>query len=675
MPAPAPGPSAVMPPGLHARGSDCKASGLAGATIEKRSAAIVNESMADMNNDSFLFQKIQERFPDDVLELYTYRDAPIAVVRKERIKEILLFLRDDPELRFNLLMDLAGVDYLLLRNEPRFEVVYQLYSLPFNRRLRVKAPVDERDTQIDSVTELWPGANWYEREVWDMFGIRFKGHPDLRRLLMYDQFKGHPLRKDYPINRRQPLLRQDTNKVEFATELKPLGRALVEKEYIDESGLKVRHMFLNMGPSHPAMHGVIKIILELDGERVVAADVGIGYLHRAFEKHAENIYYNGVFPYTDRLNYVSAAINNVGYALAVERLLGIDITERCKYVRVIMCELARIADHLTCIGAAAMELGAMTAFIYFMKAREYIYDLIEEVSGGRITISFGRIGGVKADITEDFPDRCRLALKKVRKEIVEVDKLLTRNRIFVDRMQGVGAISAEEAIAYGFTGPLLRACGVEFDVRKKTPYLVYDRLDFDIPIGRTGDNLDRYLVRMEEMQQSIRIIEQALQAMPEGSVNVDHEGKEIPAEVFADRGKFGITGGLLAERAIPDPTLWGSTRPFHDKVYVNNPGVVLPEKEQTYGSIEGLMNHFMLIMEGYGIRPPKGEAYFPVEGANGELGFYVISDGSDKPYRVRVRPPCFPLMGGFHRLIEGDMVADIIPTFGSINMIAGELDR
>ncbi len=619
------------------------------------------------------FKKLKEKFPEAIQECYTFRGDSIVVVDKKKIYDICKFLRDNPELRYEFLIDLTCVDYL--GRKPRFEVVYNLYSFTYNRRLRIKAPVDERDTQIQSVTSLWDIANWFEREVWDMFGIRFKGHPDLRRLLMYDEFKGHPLRKDYPINKRQPLVTpSEVNESLISPTVEMIHKALEEYEST-ENGLKVKHMFLNMGPSHPAMHGVIKIILELDGETVVNSDIGIGFLHRAFEKHSENIYYNGVFPYTDRLNYVSPLINNVGYALAVEKLLGIDVTERCKYIRMIMCEISRITDHLTCIGAMAMELGAMTAFLYFLKAREWLYELIEEVTGARLTISYVRIGGVKGDLPPGFDKRLRKRLKETREVIKEVHKLLTRNRIFVDRLQKVAAMSKEESISYSFTGPLLRAAGVAYDVRKASPYLCYDQVDFDVPYGENGDIYDRYLVRMEEMEQSMRIIEQCLEKMPGGAIMVDYEGKEIPADKMADLGKFGKTEDLLTKVAVPDPTLWGSNQPFHDEVYASNKLVVLPSKEKTYGSIEGLMNHFMLIMEGFGIRPPRGEAYFPVEGANGELGFYIVSDGTDKPYRVRVRPPCFTLMAGFSKMIQGVQVADIIPAFGSINMIAGELDR
>lgn len=435
-------------------------------------------------------------------------------------------------------------------------------------------------------------------------------------------------------------------------------------------------MFLNMGPSHPAMHGIVRIVVELDGETIVGSDVEIGYLHRCFEKEAESVTYNQVIPYTDRLNYVSPLINNVGYVLAVEKLLGIEVTERCKYIRVIMSEISRITDHLTCVGASAMELGAFSAFLYMIKARELLWELVEAVTGARLTISYTRVGGVKADLPEGFAEKTKAAFAKTREVLDEVDKLLTRNRIFVDRMKDVGVISKEDAISYGVTGPLLRALGVEYDVRRANPYLVYDKLDFKIPLGSNGDNYDRYLVRMAEMDQSMRIVEQALEKMPVGPINVDHTGKVIikPAEMV-DKAKVGQTKDLLITEIHLSPNLEGSEEPTHQVINVNEKRVVLPPKENTYGNIEGLMNHFMLIMEGWGIQPPKGEVYFPVEGANGELGFYVVSDGTDKAYRVRVRPPCFQLTAAIPEMIKGGMIADVVPTFGSINMIGGELDR
>jgi NADH-quinone oxidoreductase subunit D len=436
-----------------------------------------------------------------------------------------------------------------------------------------------------------------------------------------------------------------------------------------------QNLTVGMGPAHPAMHGIVRIIAELDGETVAKADVEIGYLHRAFEKDCEVGGWNNAIPYTDRLNYVSPLINNFAYAAAVEKLLGIEVTERCKFIRTLMSEISRICDHLTCVGASSMELGAFTVFLYMIKAREYLWELVEAVTGARLTISYGRVGGVKADLPEGFGDGVKKAFGEVREVLGEVHRLLTGNRIFMDRMVGVGALSREETIAYAITGPLLRAVGVSYDVRRAQPHWAYDRVEFEVPTQRDGDNYARYLVRMAEMEQSMRIAEQALATIPGGAVNVDFEGREIDPAVYVDRGKQGKTDGLLLIPVTLSPNLQGQDRAALGRVNAGDKRVVLPSKNDAYGSIEGLMNHFMLIMEGYGIRPPRGEAYFASEGANGELGFYVVSDGGDRPYRVRCRPPCLPPMAALHRMIEGEMIADLIPTFGSVNMIGGELDR
>ncbi len=438
---------------------------------------------------------------------------------------------------------------------------------------------------------------------------------------------------------------------------------------------EVKSMLLNVGPSHPAMHGVIRLITELEGETVTKVEAEIGYLHRAFEKSAEASTWTQVIPYTDRLNYVSPLINNFGYCGAVEKLLGIQITDRCKYIRVVMSEISRITDHLTCIAASAMELGAMTAFLYFMKAREYLYELVEEVTGARLTISYGRIGGVKGDLPEGFAGKALAALTKVEKELQAVDKLLTRNRIWVDRTREIGILTREDALSFAITGPMARASGIDYDVRKSFPYFAYDRVEFEVPLGEKGDNYDRYLVRMEEMRQSVRIIRQGLKDMPGGPINVDSTGKVMESFDLVDQAKLGNTAGMVNILTTVEPTLGGMERPYHNRVMPDDKRVVLPSKEDTYSNIEGLMNHFKLIMDYHGIRPPSGESYFAVEGANGELGFYVVSDGGDRPYRVRVRPPCFFNMAGLHKMLIGNMMADVVATFGSINMIAGELDR
>ncbi|MGC1677167.1 MAG: NADH-quinone oxidoreductase subunit D [Candidatus Binataceae bacterium] len=384
-------------------------------------------------------------------------------------------------------------------------------------------------------------------------------------------------------------------------------------------------MEIQMGPSHPASHGTIKFNLKLDGERIVDCDVEVGYLHRGFEKMCEQGTWTQAFPYTDRLNYASPCINNVGFALAVENLLDLEITERCKYVRVIMSEVSRIADHLTCLGMASGEVGAQTVMFYMLEAREFLYDLIEAVTGARLTITWCRVGGLATDLPPDFSERIRASFKCLDSVMSDCDKLLSRNRVFVDRMSNIGVIPREDVISYGLTGPLLRASGVPYDVRKANPYLVYDRFDFDIPVGERGDNYDRFNIRFQEIAQSRRIIEQAMASIPEGPVSID------------------------------------------------NPRVVMPPKERVYNSIEGLMNHFKLVMEG--IKVPPGETYTAVEGANGELGFYVVADGSGRPYRVRVRPPCFFGMGAVGQMLIGHMIPDVITTFGMINMIGGECDR
>jgi NADH-quinone oxidoreductase subunit D len=440
--------------------------------------------------------------------------------------------------------------------------------------------------------------------------------------------------------------------------------------------LETRDMMLNIGPAHPAMHGIVQIVAKLDGERIEDAEVDIGYLHRGFEKMAEVVDYNGVIPYTDRLNYVSPLINNMGYCMAVEKLLGIEVPERCHYVRVILSEISRITDHLTCVGATAMELGAFSVFLYMIKAREYLWELVEQVTGARLTVSYCRVGGVKADLPDDFLEPCRKAFEETRKVIAESHGLLTRNRIFVDRVSGTGVISAEDAISYGITGPFLRATGADYDVRKDCPYAVYDRLSFDVPVGTRGDNMDRYLVRMEEMEQSMRIVEAALRDIPSGSVQVNPEtGRPIPAAEMVDLAKVGDIYSISGGSAVTCPTLEGSGEAQHPSIAADEKRAFLPPKEDTYGNIEGLMNHFKLVMHGHGVRPPQGEVYFPVEGANGELGFYIVSDGAGQAYRVRVRPPCFAIMSALPKLVIGDMIADLIPTFGSVNMIGGELDR
>jgi NADH-quinone oxidoreductase subunit D len=386
-------------------------------------------------------------------------------------------------------------------------------------------------------------------------------------------------------------------------------------------------MTVNMGPSHPAMHGTVRIVLTVDGERIVKSDVQPGYLHRCFEKESEYATYTQVFPYTDRLNYVSPMINNCGWAMAVEKLMGLTdrIPKRVEYIRTIVSEMSRITDHLTCVGASAMELGAFTAFLYFLKCREWLYELLEIVSGARLTHSYVRIGGVAKDLPHGFDGQLTTTLDKIEGVMVEVETLLNNNKIFRDRMAGIGAMTKEDAIATGCVGPIARACGVDYDVRRDHPYSVYPEVEFDVPLGTTGDCYDRYLVRIVEMKQSIRILRQCLQQIPDG------------------------------------PTM------------VDDPRVALPPKRDTYNTIESMIRHFKHIMDG--IRVPPGEAYTFVEGGNGEVGYFVVADGTGRPYKAYVRSPSFVHLSTAGQLIHNHLIADIVPIFGMINMIGGECDK
>lgn len=439
----------------------------------------------------------------------------------------------------------------------------------------------------------------------------------------------------------------------------------IQKEARSES------LLLNMGPSHPAMHGTIRIMLELDGERILNSEVEVGYLHRGFEKTCEHRTYFNLLPYTDRLNYVSPLINNLGYVMTMEKMLGIEVPEKAQYIRVLMSELSRISDHLTCLAAMAMECGAFTVFLYNMKAREFIWDVIEETTGARMTTSYIRIGGVRGDLHPNFKEGLKKAVIETRKVLKDVHGLLDKNKIFLDRTRDIAVVSKEKAVSYGWTGPCLRSTGVYYDVRKAFPYSLYDRMDFEVPLGEKGDNYDRYMVRMKEMEQSLRIVEQAAEKMPEISKPsaVLAEGIEPAEAMKASRAK------KAGERIRLSPNLEGSEKEKYRDILAAEKGYIVPPKEDTYRTIEGLITHFKFFMKEHGIRPPKGEVYFSVEGGNGELGFYIVSDGTDKPYRLHLRAPCFHIVSALEEMIQGRYIADVIPSFGSLNMIGGELDR
>jgi NADH-quinone oxidoreductase subunit D len=428
-------------------------------------------------------------------------------------------------------------------------------------------------------------------------------------------------------------------------------------------------MLINMGPSHPAMHGTIRIMLELDAERILNAEVEVGYLHRGFEKTCENKTWFNLLPYTDRLNYVSPLINNLGYAMTMEKMLGVRVPERAQLIRVLMSELSRVSDHLTCVAAMAMECGAFTVFLYMMKAREFLWDVVEFTTGARMTTSYIRLGGVRADLHPGWRDSLAAAVRETRAVLKDVSGLLDGNGIFRGRTRGVGVISKEDALSYGWTGPCLRSTGIPYDVRKASPYLVYDRLDFEVPVGEHGDNFDRYSVRMREMEQSLRLLEQTAALIPDAAPFSEGPALE-PAEAIRDSRRR-----KSAARIRLSPNLEGSEKERYADLLTADKPVVVPPKEDTYTTMEGLIGHFLFFMSGHGIRPPKGDVYFSVEGGNGELGFYIVSDGTDRPYRLHLRAPCFHVVSALEQLIRGRLIADVIPTFGSMNMIGGELDR
>jgi len=474
------------------------------------------------------------------------------------------------------------------------------------------------------VTSIYKAADWLERECYDQYGVSFENHPNLERILNHWQFDGHPLRRDYPITKGQ--LCTD------AQDLMPqMNQRLYEKNLIckKEDGSfcdpKEDLMFINIGPSHPATHGTIRNFCAMDGETIISNITEIGYLHRGFEKSCENHTYNQIIPYTDRLDYCSATTNNIAFAKTVEEMLGITMPERAISVRILVMELSRIINHLVCLAAQLVDMGALTNYWYLYNPRESAYTFFSKLTGARLTNSYMRIGGMSYDLYDGYEDDLRIIMKEIEDGVSDALSLVEHNRIFQDRTQNICSVSAEEAIKLGLSGPNLRASGVDFDMRVNTPYYNYEHFDFDVPIGSVGDIYDRVMVRFEEIKQSLRIMSQVLGNIPDGPICVD------------------------------------------------NPAIILPQKEDVYGSIEGTMNQFKLIYEG--VKVPAQEYYSSIEATNGELGFYIVADGSGRPHKVKVRAPSFLAMSAYTQMIEGSMLADAILNLGSINIIAGEMDR
>jgi NADH-quinone oxidoreductase subunit C/D len=578
-----------------------------------------------------LTETLLKKFPGAVLSVDadTARSELTVHIAAQNIVEIARFLHDDPMACFDHLTDICSADY---PDAPqRFEVIYQLLSLPRGKRIRLKARVHDDNPAIDSVTGIWHAAGFLEREVYDMMGIRFIGHPDLRRILLPDDYaEGHPLRKDFPTEGRGwrsqfdfiPRLDEPpTEQFDISLE----NKRLFLSEPDASPGKRREELLLNMGPQHPSTHGVVRVVLELDGERIVKATPDLGYLHRGVEKLAEGLAYMQIIPHTDRLDYVCAMANNYAYVRAVEKLLCITVPERAEYIRTIVAEMQRILGHLFWLGAQALDIGAMTVFFWTFRERETLLDMFEKLCGARLTLNYYRIGGVDSEFTPELVDRLKAFLETFPQMLSEYDSLLASNRIWLGRTKNIAVISGEDAVNFGLTGPSLRGSGVAYDVRKMEPYGVYHRVDWEVPVGKNGDTYDRYWIRMEEMRQSARIITQCLDQMPQGPIMAD-----VP-------------------QYIPPP------------------------KPQVMRDMESLIHHFIIFTQGF--KPPKAETYCATEAPKGELGFFIISDGSPRPYRLKIRSPSFVHMGAFDHMARGYLISDIITIFGTYDIVMGECDR
>ncbi len=580
-----------------------------------------------------LTDTLLDRFPEGVLsvDIDQARSEVIVQVAAPKILEIVRFLHDDPGACFDHITDICSADYPA--DQERFEVIYLLLSLPYGTRIRLKARVTEENPALESVTSVWQGASFLEREVYDMMGIRFTGHPDLRRILLPEDYaEGYPLRKDFPTEGRgwrsqfDFIPRLDEPPIEQVEGEVPEEE---KKPFLSEpstaSSSRREELLLNMGPQHPSTHGVVRVVLELDGERIIKATPDLGYLHRGVEKLAEGLAYMQIIPHTDRLDYVCAMANNYAYVRAVEKLLDITIPERAEYIRTIVAEMQRIVGHLFWLGAQALDIGAMTVFFWTFREREILLDMFEQLCGARLTLNYYRIGGVDSDFTPELVDRLKTFLETFPAKVDEYDSLLASNRIWLGRTKHVAVISGKDAINFGMTGPALRGSGVAYDVRKLEPYGVYHKVDWEVPVGKNGDTYDRYWIRVEEMRQSARIIKQCLDQMP-------------PGQIIADMPQY-----------IPPP------------------------KQQVMRDMESLIHHFIIFTQGF--KPPKGETYCATEAPKGELGFFIISDGSPRPYRLKIRSPSFIHMGAFDYMARGYLISDIITIFGTYDVVMGECDR
>jgi NADH-quinone oxidoreductase subunit C/D len=573
-------------------------------------------------------QEITDRLGPAAVPQQTHDRIPTFWVDRDRIPALLRFIKEEIDRPYKMLYDLSAIDERMKTHRDDtpasdFTVVYHLFSFDRNEYVRIKVALVEDQVSLPSITNIWPAANWYEREVWDMFGITFDGHPHLERILMPKSWSGHPLRKEHPAR---------------ATEMGPY-RLPPEKEVAEQEALRFRpedwgmsrerdgsdFIFLNIGPQHPGTHGVLRIALQLDGEEIVDAVPQIGFHHRGAEKMGERQSWHSYIPYTDRVDYLGGVLNNLAYLTAVETLADIKVPPRAQVIRVMLSELFRIISHLVWYGTFAQDLGQMSPVFFTFNDRERAFGIIEAITGARMHPAWFRIGGVAADLPKGWDDMVKDFIKYLPPRLVEYDRTVMQNRIFKARTKGIGSFTVAEAIDWGVTGPNLRACGFEWDFRKHQPYSGYDQFEFDIPTAQNGDCYDRAAVRIEEMRQSLRIIEQCVNHMPEGPYKSDH------------------------------------------------PLAAPPVKERTMHDIETLITHFLSVS--WGPVMPVGEALGAIEAAKGNNGYYLVSDGSTVSYRTRIRTPSFPHIQTVPFLSRGMMIPDLIVILGSLDFVLADVDR
>ncbi len=586
----------------------------------------------EMNgNDEYkdLLDVLRGRFGEAVIGSDITKDGMLNVwVDSDQVPNVLRFLKYDIDRPFAMLYDLTAIDERFRthgngRPATDFTIIYHLLSIERNKDVRIRVPVPERSLTVPSIVDIWPAANWYEREVFDMFGITFDGHPHLVRILMPRTWKGHPLRKDHYARATEAGVfslpddkwEEEEAALQFHPEEWGLKRASDESEFL----------FLNLGPQHPGTHGVLRVVLQLDGELIIDAVPEIGFHHRGAEKMAERQTWHTFIPYTDRIDYLGGVMNNFPYVMAVETLAGITVPDRAKVIRIMMAELFRLASHLVWYGTFAQDVGAMSPVFYMFNDRERIFHIVESICGDRMHPNWFRIGGVTQDLPNGWEELVRDFIKYFDGRLKEYDTLVMQNEIFKARTVGIGAYDTATAIEWGVTGPGLRATGLEYDFRKKRPYGGYEQFDFEIPTATRGDSYDRAVVRIEEMRQSVRIIEQCVDRMPPGDYKARH------------------------------------------------PRTTPPIKDGTMHDIETLINHFLNVSWGPVI--PAGEAAVIVEASKGSNAYYLISDHDTKSYRTRIRTPSFPHLQMLPLISRGQTVADVLAILGSIDFVLADLDR